>query len=82
MIKLLSTDIVRVKVLYYIPRTLLLNEFVWDTEDRVPELLRVHKFLRYWRENIEATISEVSVTFRKTNEIRIVDHLERIDPTA
>jgi len=56
----------------------ILQNFIWCTEDFVPEIPRIHKFLNYWKENIQATIQEVSVSFESaydTNKrIRIADH--------
>lgn len=55
--------IATLQVLYYMPTyTNLLQEFVWQTEDIVPELPRVHKFLLFWKENIHATIHTVTVS--------------------
>ena len=39
----------------------ILQEFVWQTKDVVPEIPRVHKFLDYWHKNIDAVISEIKV---------------------
>lgn len=56
--------LVSVQVLYYIPKSHnILNEFFWQTEDLVPEYYRIHKFLNYWKDNIEATIHTVNVEF-------------------
>ena len=38
-----------------------LQEFIWQTADIKPEYPRVHKFLNYWHDNIEAVISEVHI---------------------
>jgi uncharacterized protein Usg len=55
-------SIVTVDILYWMPDyTNVLQEFVWQTSDIVPEYPRVHRFLNYWQENIEAVISEVRV---------------------
>lgn len=40
----------------------ILQDFTWETEDYVPDIPRVHKFLNYWKDNIEATIKEVIVS--------------------
>jgi uncharacterized protein Usg len=54
--------LILVKVLYFIPDYRhLLNEFTWQTEDEVPTLPRLHRFLRYWQQNIDAVIKDVSV---------------------
>ena len=41
--------------------THILQEFIWQTSDFRPEYPRVHKFLNYWHDNIEAVISEVNI---------------------
>ena len=49
-------------VLYWMPvYTHILQEFIWQTADVRPEYPRVHKFLNYWHDNIEAVISEVNI---------------------
>lgn len=55
-------QLVLVKVLYYMPdHKLILNEFTWQTNDVWPQIPRVHQFLNYWREHIEAPINTVEV---------------------
>ena len=61
MIRIRNT-IVTLNVLYWMPDyTHILQEFIWQTADVRPEYPRVHKFLNYWHENIEAVISEVNI---------------------
>lgn len=53
-------SLVTVDIFYYMPDySSILNEFIWQTEDFVPEYPRVHKFLWHWKHEIKATISEV-----------------------
>lgn len=60
-------EIVIVNVLYYrCDYKNLLQSFVWETEDVVPEIPRVHMFLNYWKNNIEAIIKEVIVSSSTT----------------
>jgi uncharacterized protein Usg len=55
-----NKSIVTVNVIYYrLDYTHLLQEFVWSTEDQVPQLHRVHKFLWHWKHNIPAVIREI-----------------------
>jgi uncharacterized protein Usg len=50
-------------VLYYIPdHPKLLQSFTWQTLDIAPEFPRIHKFLVFWRQEIEAVIHSVTVT--------------------
>lgn len=54
-----------VEVIYRMPDYLsLLQEFVWQTMDRPPEYPRIHIFLSYWEENIEAPIYSVKIADR------------------
>tara|TARA_Y100000817_G_scaffold296389_1_gene271873 strand:+ start:27 stop:266 length:240 start_codon:yes stop_codon:yes gene_type:complete len=54
--------LVTVDILYWIPDYRhILQEFIWQTDDLVPEMPRVHKFLNFWYENIDAVISEIRV---------------------
>jgi uncharacterized protein Usg len=59
--------LVLMNVRYYMPDYHnILQEFLWQTEDIVPDIPRVHKFLLYWKENIPATIKEVIVSAEAT----------------
>lgn len=60
MIYLKQTRIITLDILYYMPdRPSIVQEFIWQTEDHIPELFRVHKFLNYWKDNIDAVIKEI-----------------------
>jgi uncharacterized protein Usg len=68
--------IVTVNVIYYRPDYRnILQDFVWQTPDEIPEMRRVHKFLQYWRDNIDAIISEVLVSHSFDPNWRKVDIL-------
>lgn len=57
-------------VIYYLPDyTNLVNEFYWQLEDVIPEIPRVHNFLNYWKNNIEAVIKEVKIDMYDGNGI-------------
>ena len=59
---LIRNTIVTLNVLYWMPDyTHILQEFIWQTSDIRPEYPRVHRFLNYWHDNIEAVISEVNI---------------------
>jgi len=59
---LIKNTIVTLSILYWMPDyTHILQEFIWQTADMRPEYPRVHKFLNYWHNNIEAVISEVNI---------------------
>lgn len=73
-----TTKPVLLKVYYFIPDyPTLLQEFSWGFDDRVPELVRTHKFLRHWHQNIDAVISEVliSISGGYAKSYRSVDSL-------
>ena len=59
---IVKNTIVTLNVLYWMPDyTHILQEFIWQTADVRPGYPRVHKFLNYWDDNIEAVISEVNI---------------------
>ena len=63
-----------VQVVYYIPDHLsLVNEFMWQTEDQIPEYPRITEFLDYWDKNIDGPIKEVFIHDHDENNIRVVD---------
>ena len=79
MLILKRNHIVTVKLYYYLPDySNLLNEFLWQTIDFVPEIPRVHKFLNYWKENVKATIQEVLVAYSLEDNIRKADFYEKL----
>lgn len=48
------------EVLYYMPdHPVLLQSFVWQTLDLAPRYPRLHKFLDFWKSEIEAVIHSV-----------------------
>jgi uncharacterized protein Usg len=73
-----STKPVIVDIFYYRPdHPLLIQEFVWGFDDVPPELVRVHQFLNYWKNNIDAVIKEILVGVNDAAPQRIaaVDYL-------
>ena len=55
--------LVTVNVLYYLPdQQSILNEFLWQTLDLRPKYPRIHRFLDYWRKEIDAVIKEVIIS--------------------
>jgi uncharacterized protein Usg len=50
------------EVLYYMPdHPSVIQSFVWQTLDLAPRYPRVHKFLNFWRAEIEAVIHSVKL---------------------
>ncbi len=70
MILIKRKELVLVGVIYYMPDYKnLLNEFYCQFDDFVPDIPRVHEFLNYWKDNIEATIKEVKVSIAGGNDL-------------
>jgi len=71
-------QLMTVLVIYYRPQyTHILQEFIWQTEDVIPELPRIKHFIRHWKDNIDAIISEVCLsesgaTFRPVDLMTIL----------
>jgi uncharacterized protein Usg len=50
------------EVLYYMPdHPTLLQSFIWQTLDLAPQYPRLHKFLDFWRREIDAVIHSVQL---------------------
>jgi len=69
-----------VQVVYHIPDYIhILNEFVWQTEDQMPEYPRITQFLDYWDKNIDGPIKEAYIYDHGTSQIRHVDRRYKIN---
>jgi uncharacterized protein Usg len=80
MIILKRKELILVGVIYYLPDyKSLLNEFYCQFDDFVPDIPRVHEFLNYWKNNIEAPIKEVKVSISNTNQLIKADFYMRIN---
>lgn len=63
LIRRIEPSLVTVQVFYFIPGySYLINEFLWQTLDRRPRYPRVHRFLDFWRREIDAVIKEVTIS--------------------
>ena len=52
--------LITLDIFYYLPDyTSIIQEFLWQTEDTAPDYSKMHRFLRFWKDNIDAVISEV-----------------------
>jgi len=57
---LIRNDLTTVKVIYYLPDyDHILQEFVFQQYDIVPEYPKLDKFVKFWRINIEARIHRI-----------------------
>lgn len=55
------------EVLYYMPdHPSLLQSFLWQTLDIAPAYPRIHKFLDFWRREIDAVIHSVRLASGET----------------
>lgn len=60
--------LVTVDILYYRPDyPSLIQEFIWGTEDQIPEYYRVYTFLNYWKHNIDAIVKEIFIATAENN---------------
>lgn len=51
------------EILYHLPdHPQLLQSFIWQTMDQAPEFPRLHRFLDYWTQHIEATLHSICLT--------------------
>ena len=75
----IKKNLVLVDILYYIPDySDIVQEFIWQTPDITPELPRVHHFLNYWKDNIEAVIKEVKVSYGDNpHDFRVVEEIKK-----
>jgi uncharacterized protein Usg len=71
---------VSIKIYYFVPDyNSLIQEFWWQTLDIPPYYYRIHKFLNYWKTNIEATIKDIEISSNyKPLQITIADYLLNI----
>lgn len=68
---------VTINIIYYrIDYSSILQEFVWNYDDIIPELQRTHKFLWYWKNNIDAVIKDIllGIDGNPMVRLRAVDH--------
>ncbi len=55
------------EVLYYMPdHPSLLQSFIWQTLDLAPEYPRIHRFLNFWKREIDAVIHSVRLASGET----------------
>jgi len=78
-LRLKGWSLATAEVLYYLPdHPSLLQSFVWQTLDLAPNYPRIHKFLEFWRAEIDAVIHSVRLASGETlapARVRPVDAL-------
>ncbi|MEZ5955607.1 MAG: aspartate-semialdehyde dehydrogenase [Hyphomonadaceae bacterium] len=61
-LRLRGWSLATAEVLYYMPdHPALLQSFIWQTLDLAPSYPRIHKFLDFWRAEIQAVIHSVQL---------------------
>ncbi len=61
-VQLTGRRLTTAEVLYYMPaHPSLLQSFLWQTLDTGPDFPRIHRFLDYWRREIDAVIHSVTI---------------------
>ena len=54
--------LVTLNVFYWMPDyENILQQFIWQTMDIKPKYPRIHRFLDYWHNNIDAIVNEVVI---------------------
>ena len=72
--------IATVQVIYRIPAHIhILNEFSWQTKDRLPEYPRIHEFLDYWDKHIDGPIKDAYIYDHEELKIRHVDRRYKLN---
>jgi uncharacterized protein Usg len=69
-------QLVTIDIFYYRPDfTNIVQEFIFQHEDLIPELYSTHKFLNHWHKNIDAIVQEVvlMVNDTKYGQYRSID---------
>lgn len=65
------------EILYHMPdHPALLQTFVWQKHDRAPDFPELHRFLEFWRRDIDAALHSVrvaSVALIRPAELRYAD---------
>jgi uncharacterized protein Usg len=80
MIILKRKEIVLVGIIYYMPDyQSLLNEFYCQFDDTVPDIPRVHQFLNYWKNHIDAVIKEVKISISNKTEYVNTDFYRKMN---
>jgi len=70
------------EVVYFMPdHPMLLQTFLWQTQDQAPDFPRIQRFLDHWRREIEAVIHSVRLSvagqvqpthFRRVEELGLL----------
>jgi uncharacterized protein Usg len=65
------------EILYHLPdHPHLLQAYVWQDYDHIPDYPKLHHFLEFWRTSLDGSLHSVRVTYSDSmhiQEVRIVD---------
>ena len=73
------------EVLYYMPdHPMLLQSFLWQTLDFPPDFPKVHKFLIFWRREIDAVLKEGSFVTDSGEQLthRVTEYAHQLATTV
>jgi uncharacterized protein Usg len=60
--------LVTLNIFYWMPDyENILQQFIWQTMDIKPKYPRIHRFLDYWHNNIDAIVNEVVICDSERN---------------
>lgn len=80
MLLLKKRSLITLDIFYYIPDyPMLVNEFIWQTEDVVPGIPRVQQFLKFWKENNLAVINQILISHSDKSNMNITDFYQTIN---
>ena len=78
--QLMGFSLTTAEILYHLPdHPSLLQSYVWQEYDQAPEFPTLHRFIEFWRSEIEGPLHSVNVMYRKLiapGEVRLIS-LER-----
>ena len=64
--------LVTLEVCYYMPRfPNIVTTFLWQTDDLIPRLPRIHKFLEHWRTEIKVPVADIKIAWTDEGQLRV-----------
>ena len=67
------------EILYWMPDyPSVLQSFVWQQYDNPPEFPELHRFLNFWKDNIDATLHTVRVACAESIKVPAVRNAEAL----
>lgn len=79
MIILKKTSLITTNVYYYIPDYPgLVNMFLFQCEDYIPDIPKIHKFLKYWKDNDLAKVQEIIISYSNNSKLNYTEYYKLI----